>query len=127
MSSHPPPPWISSSIIGWCIVGLVITACGLVGPSRGPSGQVFLRSDGASPKEQTIGDRGSVVFYSFDDSRHEMFSDPHPAHTGCPALNVGAIEPRGDKVSGTLQTGVCQFHDDLNPGDERFHGTIRVQ
>jgi hypothetical protein len=127
--SRPLPPWISSSTIGWCVVGLVIAACGgLLRPSSPePSGQVFLRVDGASPKDQRIGDGKSVVFHTLDDTRHDIFSDPHPAHTGCPALNVGPIAPRADSVSGALRTGVCQFHDDQNVGDERFHGTIRVQ
>jgi hypothetical protein len=128
MSSRPIPPWISSSTIGWCIAGLLIAACGLGGPSSLPrSGQVFLRSSGATPSDQAIANGGSVVFYAFDGSRHEIYSGPHPAHTGCPALNIGAVGPPADKTAGPLRTGVCQFHDDVSPDDARFQGTIRVE
>lgn len=128
MSSRPTLPWISASTIVSCVVGLLITACGAVGPSSlSRSGEVFLRTAGATPLEQTIANGGSVVFYAFDDSRHEIYSGPHPEHTGCPALNLGALGPPGNKTAARLRSGICQFHDDLNPDDARFHGTIRVE
>ncbi len=128
MPSGPLPRSISYSVIGWCVVGLLITVCGL-GPSSSvaSSGQVIIRSTGATPNQQTVSAGGSVIFYVVDGSRHEMYSGPHPEHTGCPALNIGAIGPPSDKRSGTLRAGVCQFHDDVSPDDARFQGTIHVQ
>jgi len=68
-----------------------------------------------------------VTFSVPDDSRHEIYSSPHPGHTGCPVLNIGAIGPRTERTTSTLPAGDCQFHDELNLGDARFQGTIRVQ
>ena len=79
------------------------------------------------PADQAIGDHGNVVFSVIDESSHEIYSGPHPAHTDCPALNIGALGPRAIKSSSELRTGVCEFHDDLNLDDPRFQGTIRVQ
>jgi|RhiMethySRZTD1v2_1073278.scaffolds.fasta_scaffold00150_44 hypothetical protein len=128
--SRPLPPSISSPVIVWCVVGLLVTACsGLWAPSPSAlhTAQVTIRSTGAMPSDQTIPDPAEVVFYVVDDSRHEIHSGPHPEHTGCPALNIGAIGPNADRKTGTIRTGTCQFHDELNLGDPRFQGTIRVQ
>jgi hypothetical protein len=69
----------------------------------------------------------AVRFIVDDDSRHEVYSDPHPGHTGCPALNIGAIGPRAERTTSTLSGGVCRFHDELHLGDARFQGAIYVQ
>jgi hypothetical protein len=130
MASRPLPPWASSSTIAWCVVLLLITACGGLFGSSSTSlhrAEVVFRNTGAMPSDQTIPSPAVVTFFSVDGSRHEIHSGPHPEHTGCPALNIGVIGPPSDKTTSTLQTGVCQFHDELNLGDARFQGTIRVQ
>jgi hypothetical protein len=69
-----------------------------------------------------------VVFLNQDTADHDIRSDPHAAHSNCPALNVGLV-PAG-KSSATLAMktwGVCGYHDELAPDDERFKGQFVIQ
>ena len=126
---QPLPRSISYPVIGWCVVGLLITACGTLGSLyyRSGSGQISLRSTGATPSSLYIGNGGTVVFNAVDGTRHEIYSGPHPEHTACPVLNIGALGPPAKKNTKPFPTGVCQFHDDVSPDDARFHGTIQVK
>lgn len=51
-------------------------------------------------------------------------SDPHPAHTTNPELNVGSVPP-GEQMSFVVDTkGTFGYHNHLNPAQK---GTIVVE
>jgi hypothetical protein len=57
-----------------------------------------------------------------------MNSDPHPAHTTCPELNVGFIAAGQNGVSNPLNTArTCTYHDHNQPTTTSLQGTIRIQ
>jgi hypothetical protein len=64
-----------------------------------------------------------VVFVNQDTVAHDIRSDPHPGHSNCPALNVGLVPSGKTSVTLAINTwGVCGYHDELAPDDERFKG-----
>jgi hypothetical protein len=58
-----------------------------------------------------------------------MASNPHPAHTDCPALNqVGFLQPNQTGTSGNLTTArTCGFHDHNRDTDTTLQGTVVIQ
>jgi hypothetical protein len=58
-----------------------------------------------------------------------MSSDPHPAHTDCPAVNqAGFLQPNQSGTTGNLTTPrTCGFHDHNNESDTSLQGTIIIQ
>ena len=86
---------------------------------------VTIRADGVSPNP-AAGVRAMVQFVNQDSVSHDVRSNPHPGHTDCLELNVGVI-PAGQRVSilNPLDSGrTCGYHDDTQPDDLRFQGTI---
>jgi hypothetical protein len=89
---------------------------------------VTIRSTGIDLREIT-GTPATVEFVNQDSILHDIRSNPHPNHTGCPALNLGAI-PAGQRVavleafpSGTS----CAYHDETRPDDPLFQGSIVIR
>jgi plastocyanin len=72
---------------------------------------------------------GSRVTMVNNDSRvHDMNSDPHPAHTDCPAINWGNIQPGQSVQSDMLTTArTCGYHDHGQPTNTSLQGTILIQ
>jgi len=71
---------------------------------------------------------GGIVTFGTDASPHEIYSDPHPGHTGCPELNIGPIPRLAQQASRPLTTpGLCGFHDDTLADPTPSRGSIRVQ
>ena len=72
---------------------------------------------------------GSRVNFSNQSSSNiEVSSDPHPIHTDCPALNIGALRPGQTGQTGVLNTArVCSYHDHGRPGDASLQGSIVIQ
>ena len=71
---------------------------------------------------------GVITIVNSDSALHEFISDPHPLqYIHCPTLNAGVIQP-GQSVfvyaPNTART--CGFHDEQNPTDARFRGTIHA-
>jgi hypothetical protein len=58
-----------------------------------------------------------------------MTSDPHPAHTDCPAINeVGFLAAGQTRATGSLNTPrICGFHDHNRNADTSLQGTITIQ
>jgi hypothetical protein len=58
-----------------------------------------------------------------------MSSDPHPAHTDCPAINsVGFLQPGESRATANLTTArTCGFHDHNRDTDTTLQGTIIIQ
>jgi hypothetical protein len=75
---------------------------------------------GVDPASVTIRVGQHVTFYSRDGAPHKISSDPHPAHTDCPSLNVAEFGAGINGPTGSfLTTGICRYHDD------NFLGKVR--
>jgi hypothetical protein len=100
-------------------------------PASGPAAAtVTIGTDGiVSPKAVTIM-RGQVVaFVNKDSAAHTMFSDPHPVHTDCRAMNaVGELKPGESRNTGSFdEARECGFHDHQNPENPNLLGLVRIQ
>jgi plastocyanin len=99
------------------------------GPTPPPpsAGAVALTASGVDPKALTLAAGSTVVFTNNDSAAHEIASNPHPGHTQCPELNLGALSP-GESRTMTIAAHdqPCGFHDHMNPDNAAFHGTITV-
>lgn len=102
-------------------------------PSTGSGGgtvtsgaTITIGADGAvSPAQVTISVGQGVTFVNSDSRSHDMNSDPHPAHTDCPTINVGQLAPGQTRVTGALTTArTCGYHDHANPQNASLKGTV---
>ena len=122
---------------------LVASSCGGDDdPGPGPSGgggggggtggtvaaTITITAAGVSPKNVTVAPGSRVTFVNNDSRRHDMASDPHPAHTDCPEVTVGDLGPGQSGTTQNLNTvRTCGFHDHNQPGVTSLEGTIRIQ
>lgn len=99
--------------------------------SAGPSGAtITIGSNGAvSPATVTITVGQSVTFVNNDSRVHDMASNPHPAHTDCPAMNAaGNLTAGQTKLTNAFTTArTCGFHDHSNPDNASLMGTVIIQ
>ena len=131
----------ASSIVA---LALFASACGgSDNPGTGPSGgsggggggtggtvaaTITITAAGVSPKNVTVAPGSRVTFVNNDTRRHDMASDPHPAHTDCPEVTVGDLGPGQSGTTQNLNTvRPCGFHDHNQPGVTSLEGTIRIQ
>jgi hypothetical protein len=78
---------------------------------------------------QAISPRAIVQFVNRDSRVHDIRSDTHPGHADCAELNIGVIQP-GHNVAilRPFEAGrVCRYHDESNPTDHRFQGSINIR
>lgn len=101
------------------------------GGAPGPSGAtITIGSNGSiNPTQVTITTGQSVTFVNSDTRTHDMNSDPHPAHTGCPSINaLGNMAAGQTKLTNSFTgTGTCRFHDHSDPDNNALKGTIVIQ
>ena len=89
---------------------------------------ITITASGVSPKNVTVAPGSRVTFVNNDSRPHEMNSDPHPAHTDCPEINVGFIAAGQSGTTQNLNTvRTCGFHDHNQPSNTALQGTIRIQ
>ena len=132
-------PFLAAAAI---TAGLILGACGGGGGGGGsnPAGgtvtnngavgaTVTITSAGVSPKTVTIRVGERVAFANQDGNVHEMASNPHPAHTDCPAINTLGTIPAGQtRTTGDLTTArTCGYHDHLRDTNASLQGTIVIQ
>jgi plastocyanin len=138
--------WFSRAVMA----GLLTTAIGCGGggngggnpggPSGGPSvgstgsvgpigATITIANGSVSPGSVTISVGQSVRFVNSDSRSHDMNSDPHPAHTDCPAIgNVGNLAAGQTKDTfGFSGAGSCGFHDHNDPDNAGLRGRITIQ
>jgi hypothetical protein len=75
----------------------------------------------------TFDSRDTITFVNGDAKPHDMRSDPHPAHTDCPSINVGLMMPgESRQIAGpTLPPfALCYYHDDTDPTNKSLQGVI---
>lgn len=89
---------------------------------------VTLNSSGADPLIVTVSAGTTVTFVNNDSGRHQISSNPHPAHTGLPGFDsLSGIEP-GQSYSFTFTTaGTFGYHDHLDPTNSAWAGKVIVQ
>lgn len=126
------------------LLALVLPACGgddnPTAPSGGGGGgggggtggtvgaTITITASGVSPKEVTVAPGSRVTFVNNDTRPHDMASDPHPAHTDCPAVSVGFLQAGQSGTTQNLNTvRACGFHDHNQDANTSLQGTIRIQ
>jgi len=128
-----------------CAVAALAAACG-GGSSSSPSSPsptptppptgpptatttITITSSGVSPRNITVAAGARVTFVNNDSAPHDMNSDPHPAHTDCPAINaVGFLSANQSRSTEPLTTvRTCGFHDHNQPSNTSLQGTIQIQ
>jgi hypothetical protein len=124
--------WSASAVIG-------LAACGGGSPG-GPSGggtasplpgeaaTINILASGVTPKVVTVPVASRVNFANQSGGNIEISSDPHPIHTDCPPLNIGALRPGQTGQTGVLNTArTCTYHDHGRDQDERWQGSIVIR
>lgn len=100
------------------------------GQTGGGGGTPTIRitAEGVSPKQVRIDVGGQVMFVNDDTRSHEMMSDPHPVHTGCPEINqVGDLAPGQSRMTAAFRAAKsCGFHDNRQDSVVALRGNILV-
>ena len=101
------------------------------GGSAGTSGATITISNAGvvSPSAVTINPGESVTFVNNDTRSHEIASNPHPAHTDCPAINaLGVLQAGQTRLTNALTTSrTCGFHDHNDDTNRNLQGTITIR
>jgi plastocyanin len=100
------------------------------GGQQGPVGAtITIGANGVvTPNRVEITVGQSVTFVNSHNVNHDMSSDPHPAHTDCPAINVGGIAPGASRTSNALTAArTCTYHDHNEDTNANLRGTIVVR
>ncbi len=132
--------WMGAVALGLSTIAAV-SGCGGSSSPTSPSGgsggggtvtsgaTITIGADGAvSPAQVTISVGQSVTFVNSDSRSHEMDSDPHPAHTDCPTMNVGPLPAGQTKATGALTTArTCSYHDHSSPQNASLKGTVVIR
>ncbi|GMV22256.1 MAG: hypothetical protein AMXMBFR57_22050 [Acidimicrobiia bacterium] len=89
---------------------------------------ITITAQGANPLNIQISQGTRVLFINNDSRAHNMASDPHPAHTDCPELNVGLLQPGQQRESGNMNTvRTCRLHDHDNPTVTSLQGSVTIR
>ena len=89
---------------------------------------ITITSAGVSPRDITVPVGSRVTFVNNDSIPHDMSSDPHPEHTGCPDITVGFIAANQSRQTNNLNAArTCTYHDHNQPTTTSLQGTIRIQ
>ena len=97
-------------------------------PPAASAATIHVTSAGVSPREVRIEAGQTVTFVNDDTRSHEMMSDPHPTHTGCPEINrVGDLAPGASRQTATFAaTRNCGFHDNRQDSVVALRGNIII-
>jgi len=128
----------ASSIL---LLAFVVSACGGdddpgTGPSGGGGGggtgtvaaTITITATGVSPQNVTVAPGSRVTFVNNNTRVHDMSSDPHPAHTDCPEITVGFLQPGQSATTQNLnRVRTCGFHDHNQDTNTSLQGMIRIQ
>jgi hypothetical protein len=86
---------------------------------------VSIAAGGVSPQIlHILGDQG-ITFVNKDTRAHDIRSDPHPAHTECALMNLGAIPAGESRVTAKIVSGQgCGYHAEGDPASRAFQGFV---
>lgn len=101
-------------------------------PSPAPGNETTITISAAgvvSPKSITVSPGTRVTFVNNDTRVHDMNSDPHPAHTDCPEINViGFLTAGQTRLTANLNTvRTCGYHDHNQDTNTNLQGTIIIR
>jgi hypothetical protein len=93
------------------------------------SATITSANNAVSPQSVTITRAGTVTFVNNDSRTHDIESNPHAAHTDCPAINqVGSLAPGQRRQTGAFDTARrCGFDDHSQTSMSSMFGTITIQ
>ena len=118
---------------------LTVAACGGSDSPTAPSGgggggggtnmTITIGTDGrVSPATITVPVGSRVTFVNSHNLPHDMASDPHPEHTGCPEITVGNLTTNQSRQTQNLTTArTCGYHDHNRDTDTGLQGRIIIQ
>ncbi|HSX36691.1 MAG TPA: cupredoxin domain-containing protein [Patescibacteria group bacterium] len=89
-----------------------------------PAATITFTDNGFSPTVTTVKVGDTVQVTNKSSQPVQFDSDPHPAHTDEPELNVGEVEPGQSQTFVVTKAGHWGFHDHLDPS---FTGKLNVQ
>lgn len=93
-------------------------------PDSGKAASLTFSDNGFSPATLTVKTGTAITITNNSSSDVQFQSDPHPAHTDDPELNVGIISAGQSKSFTVITTGTHGYHNHL---DSTQTGTIVVQ
>ena len=100
---------------------------GTTTPLPGEAATITILNTGTTPKSVTVPVGSRVNFDNQSGNNIEISSDPHPIHTDCPALNLGAMRNGQVGQTGALNVArTCSYHDHGRPDDVRWQGSIVI-
>lgn len=100
---------------------------GTTNPLPGEAATINILASGTTPKVVTVPVGSRVNFSNQSGNNIEVSSDPHPIHTDCPALNVGALRANQTGQTGAFTSArTCSYHDHGRPDDARWTGSIVI-
>ena len=113
----------------------LLPACGSSGPDPTPPSPrpsdppmiVTITAAGVDPQVLHVFDVTATITVVNNDSRvHDLMTDPHPAHTLCPASNLGPLMPGQSRqiTTGMPRGTACYYHDETDPPDRSFQGLM---
>ena len=129
---------MSRRLLALCFA-IASSACGSSGggepsqtpsPSPTPSGPptTTITAAGVDPQVlHTFNSQETVIFVNADVRSHDIQSDPHPAHSDCPAMNLGTMAPgeRREIAGPSLpRFTLCYYHDEIDPTNTVFRGVV---
>jgi hypothetical protein len=116
-------------IVGAIAADVVLSACGSATSPGLDVLTISISASGVSPVQAIGNGPANVKFVNQDTERHEIRSNPHPAHTDCAEIGTFSVLPgQGLTIGATFNHGrVCGYHDETRPDDVRFQGTISIR
>ncbi len=91
------------------------------------SAELVFSSSGITPKNLTIDAGVKIRVINGDTVTHQLASDPHPTHTGCPYINTQPLAASKCEVLTLTEVNDCGFHDHTRPQNNAFYGLISIQ
>lgn len=90
--------------------------------------QVYVTKSGFIPAIINIKVGTSLTWTNQDSKVHQVAADPYPKNDSIPGLNSTVILNKGDSYSFKFDNaGTYTYHDQKNPLNKSFHGTVVVQ
>lgn len=123
---------VASSAMALAAAGVLSFAGCTVTPSE-PSPEptplvepiVTIGTNGVTPQILHIQADTVITFVNRDTRAHDIRSDPHPAHTECALLNLGAIAAGESRETVKIVSGQgCGYHAEGDPASRSFQGFV---
>ncbi len=86
-------------------------------PSAASAATITYMSTGFQPAVTNVKVGSTVTIKNADSEAMQMDSDPHPAHTDEPELNVGVVKSGESKTFTVTKAGTWGIHNHLSPGE----------